>query len=712
MISISGGLAMKWKELIGRQATGDLGLEANEDDLQLFQIYLCRLYNVRELSLLVDRQDVIGYAEFTGARLEGLLDESSSNSKLESNYLRAAMRARVSELEKVLTGDIQLSFEPLISFLRDRLQLTPAETKILIFCMLKSLFAWSGKMLDELGTGGEVVGIQALSAALYADVGEVYKALASGSKLTTSELVDAGGRSFNVDDLIKPGKLLRQLMSLPSKERTGTRIEEVVFSHLCPSAPRATYDLGCFAGLTDLQLLLNYLNRAVHDKQLGSNVLIYGPPGTGKTQLTLTLADHLGVKLCEVPICAKKGDAITGRERLEAAHLAQGLLEGKSRCLLLFDEMEDAFHTSRGLAKGWFNKLLENNPIPTLWISNDIRSVDPALLRRFDLIIELSERHHTSNASVEGQLNQLPATPEWIKALQTQPWLTPALAQNIADIGSLLPGGRLIRNQEKLESILEKRIRLLHQEPVSVQILKNEPVDNFPAFRVEWLTTFPSLRNVERALQGNQAARLCLYGPPGSGKTAYASELAARLGRPFELVTGSDLKSCMVGDTEQNIAAMFQKAEEAGAVLLLDEADTFLFSRDTARHSWEVSMTNEFMVRMERFSGVFLATTNRFDALDQAVMRRFDMKVGFGFLDTGQLKSLLSALVDDPDTLSVVPPSTFAELDSLTPGLVRAAVRQLQMMGLRLRLGRVLKALVDEQAMQAGRLHQNPIGFM
>jgi hypothetical protein len=87
-------------------------------------------------------------------------------------------------------------------------------------------------------------------------------------------------------------------------------------------------------------------------------------------------------------------------------------------------------------------------------------------------------------------------------------------------------------------------------------------------------------------LHRRQPARLCLYGPPGAGKTAYASELAKRLDRPFNLVSGSDLQSCFVGETEKNIAGMFTEAERTGAVLLLDEADTFLFSRDTAYRPW------------------------------------------------------------------------------------------------------------------------------
>ena len=67
-----------------------------------------------------------------------------------------------------------------------------------------------------------------------------------------------------------------------------------------------------------------------------------------------------------------------------------------------------------------------------------------------------------------------------------------------------------------------------------------------------------------------------------------------------------------MGETEQNLAKAFQEAEEMRAVLLLDEVDGLLQDRRQATRSWEVSQVNEFLVQMESFNGVMVATTNRF----------------------------------------------------------------------------------------------------
>jgi SpoVK/Ycf46/Vps4 family AAA+-type ATPase len=176
-------------------------------------------------------------------------------------------------------------------------------------------------------------------------------------------------------------------------------------------------------------------------------------------------------------------------------------------------------------------------------------------------------------------------------------------------------------------------------------------------------------------------------------------------------VSGSDLQSCFVGETEKNIAGIFIEAEHTGAVLLLDEADTFLFSRETAQRSWEVSMTNEFMVRMERFKGIFLATTNRMDSLDSAVMRRFQLKVRFGYLNAVQLKGILAKSVEDPERVAQLPESSLADFSAVTPGLIQTALNQLDLLGVRPKLDRLLKTLAEEQALQMGGSGKRMIGF-
>jgi SpoVK/Ycf46/Vps4 family AAA+-type ATPase len=139
------------------------------------------------------------------------------------------------------------------------------------------------------------------------------------------------------------------------------------------------------------------------------------------------------------------------------------------------------------------------------------------------------------------------------------------------------------------------------------------------------------------------SCRMCLYGPPGTGKTSFAHWVAGRTGKPLHIKRASDILAPYVGMTERNLAEAFKRAHKEGAILLLDEVDSFLQDRQKAVRSWEVTEVNELLTQMEAYRGIFIASTNLMDNLDQAALRRFDLKIFFDFLKPEQAKQLLLA---------------------------------------------------------------------
>jgi SpoVK/Ycf46/Vps4 family AAA+-type ATPase len=103
---------------------------------------------------------------------------------------------------------------------------------------------------------------------------------------------------------------------------------------------------------------------------------------------------------------------------------------------------------------------------------------------------------------------------------------------------------------------------------------------------------FEVTRIVE-ALKARGHGTLCFYGAPGTGKTALAEHIARCLDRPLLIKQASDLMSKFVGETEQNMARMFDEAESEEAVLLLDEADSFLQDQAALQRTHEVTEVNE-----------------------------------------------------------------------------------------------------------------------
>jgi len=115
---------------------------------------------------------------------------------------------------------------------------------------------------------------------------------------------------------------------------------------------------------------------------------------------------------------------------------------------------------------------------------------------------------------------------------------------------------------------------------------------------------------------------------------------------------------------------MFEEAQKDEAILVVDEVDTMLHNRAHAQHSWEISLTNEFLASLERFQGIFIGTTNMLTNLDHASIRRFHHKIGFDYLTpdgnvTFYEKLLMPILAEG---LSNEDRTTLRHIPNLAPG--------------------------------------------
>ncbi|MDE2296971.1 MAG: AAA family ATPase, partial [Burkholderiales bacterium] len=219
---------------------------------------------------------------------------------------------------------------------------------------------------------------------------------------------------------------------------------------------------------------------------------------------------------------------------------------------------------------------------------------------------------------------------------------------------------------------------------------------------------------IVEALRRRTYGTLCFYGPPGTGKTALAEHIAHELQRALMVRQASDIMSKYVGETEQNMAKMFEEAQTENAVLLLDEADSFLRSRRLAERNYEVSEVNEMLQGMERFAGVFICTTNLFQELDEAALRRFTFKIRFKPLTAEQRERMFvaEALGGDASRLTREQASRLAQLGALAPGDFAAVQRQVDVLGIAFEPDEFLSQLEAEHRVKPEVREQRGIGFM
>ena len=172
--------------------------------------------------------------------------------------------------------------------------------------------------------------------------------------------------------------------------------------------------------------------------------------------------------------------------------------------------------------------------------------------------------------------------------------------------------------------------------------------------------------------------------------------------------------SKFVGETEQNMAKMFEEAQTENAVLLLDEADSFLRSRRMAERNYEVSEVNEMLQGMERFTGVFICTTNLFQELDEAALRRFTFKIQFKPLTAPQRERMFvaEALAGDASKFSAEQASRLMQLSALAHGDFASVKRQVDVLGEVFEPDEFLSQLEAEHRVKPEVRQQRGMGFV
>ncbi|KAI0199496.1 hypothetical protein F4808DRAFT_461816 [Astrocystis sublimbata] len=114
---------------------------------------------------------------------------------------------------------------------------------------------------------------------------------------------------------------------------------------------------------------------------------------------------------------------------------------------------------------------------------------------------------------------------------------------------------------------------------------------------------------------------ILLHGAPGVGKTSTAECVAANAGRPLFPITCGDIGGETAQEVERNLESFFALARKWNCVLLLDEADVFLSSRQSG-NIVQNSLVSVFLRVLEYYPGILILTTNRVGSFDEAIKSR------------------------------------------------------------------------------------------
>jgi AAA+ superfamily predicted ATPase len=650
--------------------------EIDSSGLDAQYLPVVRLWALRALMLCNGARNFVGESHFRDQALARMLGFARTpKSRYSESWAMKSLQRKLDEAEReappvpsgpVLARNLQR--------LAQRLGLNDVERDVLHFTCVQQLqpeLSAALEMVDDL-TRASVCRL--LADCLARPVRAVQAALDDRGRLCRSALLavdDSRRYPFGAKIDLLPG--LAEALMLEHDDLLD------LFGMSVVPAPAPQLSLADFGHLgDDLRILRSYIDTTARSQTRGVNVLLYGRPGTGKTELVRALAAEVGAVLMEIPTEDPSGKPRAGRDRFESFRFAQSLLAGSSFHMLLFDEVEDVFATglpawltrsNHSGVKGWVNQMLEHNAVPSFWITNSLEGIDAAYLRRFDLVLEMDiPPASVRRRLVDRHVADFDVPEPWRERVAEHVGLAPAVLARAARVAALVHAEGMAPH-EVLTRVMNQTLQALGAERLHVR-------DDGPVldYRLDLLNADCDLPRLQEGLRRAGEARLCLYGPPGTGKTAFARHLARELDRPLMVKRASDILSPYVGVAERNIARMFAQAEDQGAVLVLDEADSLLRDRHGAQRSWEITQVNEMLTQMETFRGVFIASTNLMDSLDAASMRRFDARIRLGYLAPQQAWEMFVGLAAsmglcaDPglrlrlDQLTVLTPGDFASV--------------------------------------------------
>jgi len=468
-----------------------------------------------------------------------------------------------------------------------------------------------------------------------------------------------------------------------------------------------------------LSLLKNKPNSSTH-------ILLYGKPGTGKTSYAHGLVKNLGLPAYDII----RGDEKNDVSKRRAAILAcLNMTNTGNGSLIVIDEADNLLNTQMfwlfkdsGQDKGWLNQLLETPGARMIWITNNIENVDQSVLRRFAFSIffksfnrgqrvtlwnTVLRQHKVKSLYNLSEIENLSSHYK-VNAGAIDMAVKKSIESGMKDFyksvrlcldsyQTLLNKGETVRDKEKVEQSYSL-------EGLNVQGDLHQMMNQLKKF--DCYLRRPNTKNINM--------NLLFYGPPGTGKSCLARYIGHVLDREIICKRASDILDAYVGGTETNIKNAFQEAAAEDAVLLIDEADSLLFSRDKAFRAWEISLVNELLSQMENFKGILICTTNRLSELDEAAMRRFNYKIEMRYL-TGEgniifYQKVLAGLVDA--TMDMASINFLKRIECLTPGDFKTVRDRFSFYEKgKVNNGMLIQALKEEDQMKQFHNGNRAVGF-
>ena len=423
-----------------------------------------------------------------------------------------------------------------------------------------------------------------------------------------------------------------------------------------------------------------------------NGILLHGPPGVGKTFFARAIAGEYGLSLMHV----STGDLIGGIQGQSAQNIDKAFKTAAQNlpCLLFFDEFDSIAQRRDNNpdqeARRTVNQLLtsleayrDERRLLVMAATNDVSHLDPAVIRpgRFDRQIRIDLPDAKAREAIfRAELDDRPAAAgiELGELVRRTEGMTPAAIEKVVETAALEVFREATESGQNLEldgaHLLAAIERYGGQDRPLVEHWTWDSLILDPAIKAQLQQLQAVIEDPESAVRFGvePPTGLLLAGPPGTGKTSVAKVLAAQAKCSFYPISGADVISKWVGESERNIRQLFERARaNRPSIVFIDEIDAIAGSRGQVEtHD---SHVNQLLSEIDGVSGqrgVFVVgATNRPDQLDPALLRggRLSRTVVLGLPDEEARRALLCLMTARMPTVGVDVEQLARDTDGLSP---------------------------------------------
>ncbi len=374
----------------------------------------------------------------------------------------------------------------------------------------------------------------------------------------------------------------------------------------------------------------------------GGRLVVRGRIGAGRHTLLATLADHAGRRLAVIDAGPFVRDlAARGRDLVRL--IRRTAMMGCLPCLDGLENLAASDRVNRELVR---DLVREHQGPLALCLTGDAQPpLDPGHHLVELPVLSISERRAA-----------------WVQALAAHPLRVPDLTQ-LATRHSVGPGvmhavvrevtraastarpeaddagaiDRAVR-QHLASRLGETATRVARLATWSRVVLPPDILDSILELiaRIKHRRTVYDDWGYDVVMSTSRGVTALFQGGPGTGKTLVAGAIANDLGVDLYRVDVSRIMSKWIGETEQNLARLFDAAEDGQAIILFDEADSLFARRTEVRSSVDRFANlevNYLLQRLDSFEGIAILTTNFGTSIDPAFRRRLSLRLTFPFPD-------------------------------------------------------------------------------